>query len=152
MFPTGLYRSEWSEIMKPDLDGMAEAIDRDRAIQAMRAARARCRDKFKTPTSPTPPTPVPVLGCPSGRPLGQAPQSLTMQRSPTPRGFGPLGRHAQSTQPAPASTLQSPPARTPNRTDKEAGGRPKLRHRLVVGARLNLEAIGSGSRRPARTA
>jgi hypothetical protein len=70
VFPTGLYRSEWSETMKPDLDGMAEAIDRDRAIKAMRAAKARCRAKFATPR---PPCPIPVLGCPSGRLLGEAP-------------------------------------------------------------------------------
>jgi hypothetical protein len=74
VFPTGLYRSEWSETMKPDLDGMAEAIDRDRAITAMRAAKARCRAKFAKPDpAPEPVTPVPVLGCPSGRPLGEAP-------------------------------------------------------------------------------
>jgi hypothetical protein len=67
VFPTGLYRTEWSETMKPELDGMAEAIDRDRALKAMRAAKARCRAKFATPK---PPSPVPVLGCPSGRLLG----------------------------------------------------------------------------------
>ncbi|HEY1095101.1 MAG TPA: DUF222 domain-containing protein [Glycomyces sp.] len=67
VFPTGLYRTEWSEAMKPDLDGMAEAIDRDRALQAMRVAKARCRAKFATPeqATPRPPTAVPVLGCPS---------------------------------------------------------------------------------------
>jgi len=167
VFPTGLHRSEWSETMKPDLDGMAQAIDRDRAITAMRAAKARCRPKFTTPREPeqvsraeTPPPPPPppvdygpppVLGCPSGRLLGEAPQSLTMQRSPIPeRDRAP--QHAQSMQTALANTLQSLPARAPNDTDKEAGDRPKPRHCLVVGARLNLKAIGSGSRRPARTA
>jgi hypothetical protein len=70
VFPTGLYRSEWSEAMKPELDGMAEMIDRDRALQAIRAAKAKCREKFGTP----PPVPVPVLGCPSRRLLGEAPQ------------------------------------------------------------------------------
>jgi hypothetical protein len=73
VFPTGLYRSEWSETMKPELDGMAEAIDRDRAIQAMRAAKARCRAKFTTsdrePSAEAGHGP-PVLGCPSGRLLG----------------------------------------------------------------------------------
>jgi hypothetical protein len=89
VFPTGLYRSEWSEGMKADLDGMAEMIDRDRALEAMRAAKARCRTKFTTPsdavqTSPAPAVPPPVdhgeppfLGCPSGRPLGEAPQGNT---------------------------------------------------------------------------
>ncbi|MDR7339176.1 HNH endonuclease signature motif containing protein [Glycomyces lechevalierae] len=84
VFPTGLYRSEWSEGMKADLDGMAEIIDRDRAFQAMRAAKARCREKFATP----PPSPVPVLGCPSGRLLGEAPPHQAAQ--PDPRGTGPL--------------------------------------------------------------
>jgi hypothetical protein len=46
-FPTGLYRTEWSEAMKPDLDALAEAVGRDRASKAMRAAKARCREKFK---------------------------------------------------------------------------------------------------------
>jgi hypothetical protein len=103
VFLTGLYRTEWSETMKPDLDGMAETIDRDRAITSMRAAKARCREKFKTPTPPAPPSPVPVLGCPSGRPLGEAPQCNTMQR----RGRAP--RHAQGKQWTPTNTLSSLP-------------------------------------------
>jgi hypothetical protein len=71
VFPTGLYRTEWSETMKPELDGMGQAIDRDRAIEAMRAAKARCRAKFATPQPPTPaPSPVPVLGCPSRQTAG----------------------------------------------------------------------------------
>jgi hypothetical protein len=71
VFPTGLYRTEWSETMKPELDGMAQAIDRDRAIEAMRAAKARCRAKFATPEKVAPaPSPVPVLGCPSRQTAG----------------------------------------------------------------------------------
>jgi hypothetical protein len=71
VFPTGLYRTEWSETMKPELDGMGQAIDRDRAIETMRAAKARCRAKFATPQPPTPaPSPVPVLGCPSRQTAG----------------------------------------------------------------------------------
>ncbi|MFG3339443.1 DUF222 domain-containing protein [Glycomyces sp. NPDC048151] len=92
VFPTGLYRDEWSETLKPELDGLAGAVDRDRAIRAMRAAKARCRATFTKPAAPAPAsgpapapgpaagrvrTPVPVLGCPSGRPLGEAPQSNT---------------------------------------------------------------------------
>jgi hypothetical protein len=50
VFPTGLYRSEWSEAMKPDLDSLAEAIDRDRALHAMRAAKAKCRERFAKPS------------------------------------------------------------------------------------------------------
>jgi hypothetical protein len=111
VFPTGLYRSEWSETMKADLDGMAEAIDRDRAITAMRAAMARCRAKFATPEQVTPAqVPIPVLGCPSGRPLGgsaarpQAMQrSLILERNRAPR-------HAQGRKPTPASHFPSLPA------------------------------------------
>ncbi|GAA1682416.1 hypothetical protein GCM10009830_31980 [Glycomyces endophyticus] len=49
VFPTGLYRSEWSEVLKPDLDARAEAAERQRALDAVRAARARCRDRFAPP-------------------------------------------------------------------------------------------------------
>jgi hypothetical protein len=129
VFPTGLYRTEWSETLKPDLDGMAQAIDRDRAIKAMRAAKARCREKFKTPTPPTPLTPVPVLGCPSGPPLGasaatqhhaaqpdtrQGPgpsacpspktrpfQPLPVAASPNPEPLRPEGRNATAAPPLP---------------------------------------------------
>jgi hypothetical protein len=52
VFPTGLYRSEWSEAMKPDLESLAEAIDRDRTLRAMRAAKAKCREKFAKPSEP----------------------------------------------------------------------------------------------------
>ncbi|MEV3938805.1 DUF222 domain-containing protein, partial [Glycomyces sp. NPDC049804] len=45
VFPTGLYRTEWSEAMKPDLDALTEAIERDRAIKAMRTAKAKCREQ-----------------------------------------------------------------------------------------------------------
>jgi hypothetical protein len=122
VFPTGLYRSEWSEAMKPDLDGMAEAIDRDRAIQAMRAAKARCREKFGKPT--TTQVPIPVLGCPSGRPLGgsAAQQHHAAQLEPPLEVRAP--RHAQAQKPTPANTFQSLPARTPARTARAAGERP----------------------------
>jgi hypothetical protein len=175
VFPTGIYRTEWSEAMKPELDGMAEAIERDRAITAMRAAKARCRAKFAKPEQVTPArVPIPVLGCPSGRLLGEAPPHQAAQPDPT-RDRAP--RHAQARKPTPANTLPSLPARTPNRIDREAegspephlrlvvaarpnpnridreaGGRPKPHLRLVVAARLNLEAIGSSSRRPVGTA
>ncbi len=65
-FPTGLYRSEWSENMKFDLDARAEAAEQARSLAAMRAARAKCRAKFapvKTeanpgePGQPKPPEP-----------------------------------------------------------------------------------------------
>ena len=50
-FPTGLYRSEWSENMKPDLDARAEAAEQARSLAAMRAARAQCRERFATPAT-----------------------------------------------------------------------------------------------------
>jgi hypothetical protein len=155
VFPTGLYRSEWSEAMKPELDGMAQAIDRDRAFTAMRAAKARCRAKFAKPEQVTPArVPAPVLGCPSRQTAGGK------RRNATPRSAAQLEpplevrapRHAQGEKPTPANTLPSLPARTPNHTHREAGDRPKPRPRLVVAARLNLEAIGPSSRRPAGTA
>ena len=118
VFPTGLYRSEWSEMMKPDLDGMAEAIDRDRAMRAMRAARARCRAKFAKPEQATAaPVPIPVLGCPSGRLLGEAPQEQQHHAAQleSPHGFGPLRMpRVETTSPRletdPPHTLQSLPA------------------------------------------
>ncbi len=75
-FPTGLYRSEWSENMKFDLDARAEAAEQARSLAAMReAAKAKCRAKIRTtinrvrgeaatqarhpsPSSPNNPTPV----------------------------------------------------------------------------------------------
>jgi hypothetical protein len=48
-FPTGLYRSEWSENMKFDLDTRAEAAEQERSLAAMRAAKAKCRERFATP-------------------------------------------------------------------------------------------------------
>ena len=50
-FPTGLYRSEWSQNMKPDLDARAEAAEQARSLAAMRAARAQCRERFATPAT-----------------------------------------------------------------------------------------------------
>jgi hypothetical protein len=108
VFPTGLYRTEWSEAMKPDLDGMAEAIDRDRAFKAMRAAKARCRARFATPQQATPPpTPVPVLGCPSGRLLGEAPPHQAAQ--PDPQGIGPLAMPKAGNRLLPTTSSRCPP-------------------------------------------
>jgi hypothetical protein len=108
VFPTGLYRTEWSEAMKPDLDGMAEAIDRDRAIKAMRAAKARCRAKFAKPErAEAVPGPIPVLGCPSGRPLGEAPHHYHAAQPDPPEGSGPPACPRQKT--GPTNHLQSLP-------------------------------------------
>jgi hypothetical protein len=46
VFPTGLYRSEWSETMKPDLEPVAEAVDQAKSTAAIHAAKAKCREKF----------------------------------------------------------------------------------------------------------
>jgi hypothetical protein len=123
VFPTGLYRSEWSETMKPDLDGMAEAIDRDRAIKAMQAAKARCREKFKTPTPPTPLTPVPVLGCPSGRPLGASAATHHTPRSAArhPPGSGPLSMPKAGNRPQTTPFHRCPPGPRLNLTGKPEG-------------------------------
>jgi hypothetical protein len=123
VFPTGLYRSEWSETMKPDLDGMAEAIERDRAIKAMRAAKARCRAKFAKPERAAGvPVPIPVLGCPSGRLLGEAPPHQAAQPDPQ-EGSGP------SACPEPKAGPHQPPpvaARpNPDPPDREASHEPK---------------------------
>ncbi|SDE00305.1 HNH endonuclease signature motif containing protein [Glycomyces harbinensis] len=112
-FPTGLYRSEWSDSLKPELDALAQEADRQRCMAAMKAARAKARERFaiKVPApepeaaqgdpsgaepalaaaarQPGPSRPVdygepPFLGCPSGRPLGEAPPPN--RRSPNPTG------------------------------------------------------------------
>ncbi|HEX2145594.1 MAG TPA: HNH endonuclease signature motif containing protein, partial [Glycomyces sp.] len=52
VFPTGLYRSEWSEAMKPDLDGHAEMVDRHRCLKTLKAAKAKARERFRTSEPP----------------------------------------------------------------------------------------------------
>jgi hypothetical protein len=54
VFPTGLYRSEWAETMKQDLDPVAEAAERDRCLAAIKAAKARCREQFGNPKAEAP--------------------------------------------------------------------------------------------------
>jgi hypothetical protein len=53
-FPTGLYRAEWSENMQFDLDARVEAAEQEQALADMRAARAKCREKFSTPSIAVP--------------------------------------------------------------------------------------------------
>uniref|UniRef100_UPI0019657E16 HNH endonuclease signature motif containing protein n=1 Tax=Glycomyces sp. YM15 TaxID=2800446 RepID=UPI0019657E16 len=174
VFPTGLYRTEWSETLKPDLDGIAEAIDRDRAIKAMRAAKARCRATFgireireassaeAAAEAPPPPASTatvarsatddygdpPFLGCPSRRLLGEAPHTpRSATRTPS-EGSGP--RHAQTRKPTPAHpTIAARPNPKPDRAGKPETTRPLLH--LFVAARLNLGPIEPGSRRRAQT-
>jgi hypothetical protein len=118
VFPTGLYRTEWSEGMKTELDGMAQMIDRDRAIKAMRAAKAKCREKFATPP---PPSPVPVLGCPSGRLLGEAPPHHAAQPDPR-EGSGPPACPRQETSRHPTPSNRCPPEPGPNQNGKPEAG------------------------------
>ncbi|WP_408612600.1 HNH endonuclease signature motif containing protein [Glycomyces luteolus] len=100
-FPTGLYRSEWSPNLKFDLDSRAEAIEQERCLAAIKAAKAKCREQFGSRS------PVPVLGCPSGRPLGEAPQRQAAQPEPE-RVRAP--QHAQDSPPTSAHTHLSLPA------------------------------------------
>ncbi|MCD0445607.1 DUF222 domain-containing protein [Glycomyces sp. A-F 0318] len=51
LFPTGLYRTEWSQTLTPDLDGHAAIIESERARTAMREARAKARARFTTRTT-----------------------------------------------------------------------------------------------------
>jgi hypothetical protein len=124
VFPTGLYRTEWSEALKPDLDGHAQMIEQHRALAAIRAAKAKARARFTinepqttTPademsalSEPVPAGPVdhgrpPFLPRPSGRPLGGKRGHTTpgTPRSPNP----PRGRALQHAQGR--STLQNHP-------------------------------------------
>ncbi|MDA1358443.1 DUF222 domain-containing protein [Glycomyces luteolus] len=121
-FPTGLYRTEWSETLKPDLDALAEAIDHDRAVKAMRAAKAKCRETYGTPTPPAGPAvpggPPPWLGCPPRWQPGRGREGTP----PACRGQPPSSnphqvrayRHARQRQPTPAHT-HPPPTQTLNR-------------------------------------
>ncbi|WP_205325873.1 HNH endonuclease signature motif containing protein [Glycomyces sp. YM15] len=132
VFPTGLYRTEWSETLKPDLDGIAEMIDRDRAIKAMRDSKARCRAKFsisqppgaeEAVQAPAPPTATaaaagsatddygdpPFLGCPSRRLLGEAPHTpRSAARTPS-EGSAPQHAHTRKPTPPQPHTPPSPP-------------------------------------------
>ncbi len=81
-FPTGLYRSEWSENMKFDLDARAEAAEQARSLAAMREARAKCRAKFaprSTEAEAKPP-----------EPSEKAPEP-EQPKQPTPVGASDLG-------------------------------------------------------------
>ncbi|MBO3735902.1 HNH endonuclease signature motif containing protein, partial [Glycomyces niveus] len=121
VFPTGLYRSEWSETMKHDLDALAQAIDRDRAIAAMRAAKAKCRARFAAPgqarqaeAAPDQTTPAPIdygpppfLTCPSRQTAGGSAATPSSAARPA---WVRAPRHAQSRKPSPPHTLPSLPA------------------------------------------
>ncbi|THV31997.1 HNH endonuclease signature motif containing protein [Glycomyces paridis] len=59
-FPTGLYRSEWTERTRHVLAPAAEAVDMARTIAAMNAAKARARAKFAIPTRASEAEPMPI--------------------------------------------------------------------------------------------
>jgi hypothetical protein len=75
-FPTGLYRSEWSENMKIDLDTRAEAAEQAKCLAAMRAAKAKCRERFATPAK---------IEANPGEPSEKAPDP-EQPKQPTPAG------------------------------------------------------------------
>jgi len=128
VFPTGLYRSEWSEAMKPDLNGHAEMAERHRALEAIKAARAKCREKFtasqpKAPaealevSSPKAAPAMPVdYGDPPflGRRLRWQPGRGSAATPPArnPKGFGPTAMHGNSIRPD--QTAEEPPRPLPH--------------------------------------
>jgi hypothetical protein len=69
-FPTGLYRSEWSENMKLDLDARAEAVEQERSLAAMRAAKAKCRERFAKSTGAEANSDEPSEKAPEPEPVG----------------------------------------------------------------------------------
>ncbi|SDE26051.1 HNH endonuclease signature motif containing protein, partial [Glycomyces harbinensis] len=52
-FPTGLYRTEWSDTLTPDLDALDQEADRRQTLAAIKAARAKARERFAI-TTPDP--------------------------------------------------------------------------------------------------
>ena len=146
-FPTGLYRSEWSETMKPDLDLVAQEVDRARAVAAMNAAKAKCRAKF-TPrsTEANPPEPGQPKQPATDRPadLGDPPFLRCPLRSD--RGGEGKARHPPDTDgprlPArtPRRVRAHPHARQPRPTRTRRPRNPPPRQcDLFVAARPNRE-------------
>jgi len=80
VFPTGLYRTEWSTALKPDLDSRVEEAERHRALAAIRAARAKCRARF------TPQAKEPAPGKASGPTGPPSPPPPPSHREPIPVG------------------------------------------------------------------
>ena len=139
-FPTGLYRSEWSENMKPDLDARAEAAEQARSLAAMQAAKAQCRERFATPatveTTPgesseqapervqlKPPAPAepadlgdpPFLRCPSRWRPGRGGKGTKASQLEPSTGSGPSPCPATTTNTNRAATHPTPTAIRPLR-------------------------------------
>lgn len=124
VFPTGLYRTEWSEAMKAELDSHAEVVERDRAFRAMRAERAKCRTKFAIP---------PSLLCPQ-RATAEGKRRNTKQRSLIPNGIGPLGMSKPRTQaPGQPSAAPPPPTHADSRKATPAPLPPLCRRQIEPG-------------------
>jgi hypothetical protein len=66
VFPTGLYRSEWSQVLQPDLDGHAEMVERHRALAAMKEAKAKAWARFAKTEPPQPTAPAITTATGSG--------------------------------------------------------------------------------------
>ncbi|MFC3492673.1 HNH endonuclease signature motif containing protein, partial [Glycomyces rhizosphaerae] len=170
VFPTGLYRTEWSETMKPDLDALAEAIDRDRALKAMKAARAKCRAKFTTPNQATPAPPQqvtpPIVKAPKpsepSKPLkvmagpdrevdyGEPPFLLCPQRATAEgkrRNTSSAARHPYGFGPLSMHRQQTHPGKDPEQAPPIAEERAQPSTQPFVAARLNQNPIDPTGRR-----
>ncbi|WP_194202099.1 HNH endonuclease signature motif containing protein [Glycomyces albidus] len=152
VFPTGLYRTEWAEWLKPDLDAIAEAVDRQRTTAAISTARNRLREKFtpsdsdsqqRNATGAMRPDLVAATGEPpplNGKRHGEPRPTSSAAREPIPLGEPPFlpspsrhrpgrGREGAHHQPIRPPGYQRPslPARTPRGLEPTA--MPKARHR-----------------------
>ncbi len=157
-FPTGLYRSEWSENMKFDLDARAEAAEQARSLAAMRAARAKCRERFakparveanpgepseKAPEPEQPKQPAPVKPADLGDP--------PFLRCPLRSDRGGEGRRTTSPPTGHASQLEPssgfgpiPMPGNQNRYEPAAPSPPPRQYDLFVAASPNREHLHTG--------
>jgi hypothetical protein len=119
-FPTGLYRSEWSEAMKPDLDARAEAAEQAKCLAAIKQAKAKCRARFGSPmaSEPSPPEESlrtgsaclgdpPFLGCPFRWRPGRGRERIGCLPARTSREVR-AHRHARPKKPGPTVSLDLP--------------------------------------------
>lgn len=141
VFPTGLYREEWSDLHRRELDGWAETAEHHRCIQAIKAARAKSQARFTTvkPTSLAPEPPTLARQSVTVRPVDNSdipflpgPSQWQLRRGtegtppPMPSKLESQARvrappHARDGKPPPARTFPSPPARTPPDSSPSAG-------------------------------
>jgi hypothetical protein len=146
-FPTGLYRSEWSEALKFDLDVRAETAEQAKCLAAIKRARAECRANFSTPEQTsaaatpepeigqrtTPPAQVdygepPFLRCPSWRQPGRGWESA-------PQGpFNGRSRPQKARDPAPVRASPHAPQRQSSRTKRTSQSNSGPERVLLVAA------------------